>query len=283
MNNINAENYEHVFFKLIENEYTLEEKENVLAEIMADPFYSFEWESWKKAQLVDESSEFAVAHKSFFDGIKADASIIPISTHKTTKRFSFFQMVGGIAACVSVAFTLYFYNFESEVNTGVTTKSTDAIENKSVIKNGTDSIASKFSNKTKKHQHNTITTRKYKQQSEVDSGSNSMLHTPIVTYKWDEIYLTRKNIDTFFNVQHTPPNVPYLSNFSPPAFRRNFIVSKSDTITKEIVVSLSEFEDNNTNLIKLFDNKRITLIRVDKKLYIKLVEENERTLLVKLN
>jgi len=72
---LTLDNYETIFFKILENEYSTADKSNYLKQIEADAFLTFEWENWQKAMLVDESANMAVGHKSFFDGIKAEVDL----------------------------------------------------------------------------------------------------------------------------------------------------------------------------------------------------------------
>lgn len=54
---ITKDNYEEVLFNLLEDQYTKEQREDILNQIDADTFLSFEWKQWSKAQY-SESLEF---------------------------------------------------------------------------------------------------------------------------------------------------------------------------------------------------------------------------------
>lgn len=54
---ITRENYEEIMFGLLENAYNREEQNNLLDQIHADTFLSFEWQQWQKASF-SESTEF---------------------------------------------------------------------------------------------------------------------------------------------------------------------------------------------------------------------------------
>lgn len=54
---VTRDNYEEVMFNLLENLYSKEVSENILDQINADTFLSFEWHQWSKATFT-ESTEF---------------------------------------------------------------------------------------------------------------------------------------------------------------------------------------------------------------------------------
>jgi len=87
-NPINKENYEIIFFQLIEGEYGAADEKRLLEEIANDSFLAFERENWNKAKLYDnDTTDFETNFTEFFEGIKTEAAILnqPIAEEKESK------------------------------------------------------------------------------------------------------------------------------------------------------------------------------------------------------
>ncbi len=279
---LNTENYESVFFRLLENEYNKEEANQLLEEINNDPFYAFEWECWKKAIISDQSEELAEEHAAFFANIKEEIDVIALPT--ATKRIlPLYQIITTIAACLIVGIGLYLFFNQNDKPTERLLSSHSLIKNKTVIIDSVVNIS--IENSILPKDKNVIVNSK----SASGIVSNVMkfkeTNDPLLTFDKSKtdippLFISKKSIGPIeYEITHDVHAIA-MSNRS--AYKRKFTVSKSDTLSAEKIIALSELEANNTNLIKLLDNKRITMVKVDGKLYVRLIEENEKTILVSL-
>lgn len=69
---ITRENYEEVMFGLLENEYSKEVRENLLDQIHADTFLSFEWNQWSKATFAESTEVYRNKEAAFLEGLTRD-------------------------------------------------------------------------------------------------------------------------------------------------------------------------------------------------------------------
>ena len=120
-NPINKENYEIIFFQLIEGGYNEAEENRLLEEIANDSFLAFEWENWKKAKLPnDDSAYFESNFTEFFNGIKNEAAVynqdIKIEEKEDESKRRIIPLlftVSSVAACFLIAFFV-FTNWEKQ-------------------------------------------------------------------------------------------------------------------------------------------------------------------------
>lgn len=71
---ITKDNYEEVMFNLLENEYPKDVRENLLDQIHADTFLSFEWKQWSKAQYSEGIETYKRDEAEFIESlIKEDS------------------------------------------------------------------------------------------------------------------------------------------------------------------------------------------------------------------
>lgn len=274
MDKLNNENYESVFFKLLENEYDHDERKTILDEINNNPFYAFEWECWQKTKLKDESKDFAVTYQSFFEDIKAEADLFV--TPKKKRVIPFYLKISAIAACLFLAIAVTFIFITYKTDTTVISKINLPTEIKS-----------------KPQQHMAIDSVK-QTKSELKTETFTIIKTkPLFKPTSDNAILVTDTVSTPIIVKQNEAPVIILSDTNlkepkvaavepKPVYNRKFTVSPYQKISSEKIVKLSELEASNTNLIKFFDNKRITVVRKNKKLYLRLIEENENSILLSL-
>jgi hypothetical protein len=280
---LNTENYESVFFKLLENEYNNEETIQLLEEINNDPFYAFEWDCWQKTKIIDQSDELAKEHAAFFANIKEEVDVIATIPTANGRILPLYQIITTIAACLIMSLGLYF-NFNQ--NDAFTERPLSYHPLEKNNKNQLDSnekIINKESNIAL--EKNAI----------VNPKATSGIASNIVPFKENNdsiiiidkigsaippIFIMKKPIGPI-NYENTH-DVIAIATAARAGYRRKFTVSQSDTISAEKIIALSALEAEHTNFIKLLDNKRITMVRVDGKLYVRLIEENQKTILVSL-
>lgn len=71
---ITKDNYEEVMFNLLENEYPKDVRENLLDQIHADTFLSFEWKQWSKSQYSEGIEAYKRDEAEFIESlIKEDS------------------------------------------------------------------------------------------------------------------------------------------------------------------------------------------------------------------
>lgn len=66
---ITRDNYEEIMFGLLENAYTREEQDNLLDQIQADTFLSFEWQQWQKATFTESTEFYKQSEAEFLEGL----------------------------------------------------------------------------------------------------------------------------------------------------------------------------------------------------------------------
>ncbi len=127
---ITRENYEEIMFGLLENAYTREEHDNILDQIHADTFLSFEWQQWQKASFA-ESTEF---YK------QSEAEFLESLTREEDKKggFVLFYKPMAIAASLilllGVSVLMYKTTSQNERDTELLVSRTDGNQTKDTIK-----------------------------------------------------------------------------------------------------------------------------------------------------
>lgn len=66
---VTRENYEEVMFNLLENEYETPVREDILAQIDADTFLSFEWKQWSKASYSESLEPYKSQEAEFIESL----------------------------------------------------------------------------------------------------------------------------------------------------------------------------------------------------------------------
>jgi hypothetical protein len=71
---ITRDNYEEIMFGLLENEYSKEVRENILEQIHADTFLTFEWKQWSKAQYTESTEAYKEKEAVFLESLTREPS-----------------------------------------------------------------------------------------------------------------------------------------------------------------------------------------------------------------
>lgn len=273
---LNSKNYEQFFFRLIENDIKEEERVAVMEEIYANPFYTFEWECWKKAKIQDESKDIAVLEKGFFEGLK-DAAAMVTEDPVERKAFIFPRwLAAGIAAGIFWAL-IYFSNYETKelsVNKIPPAEISEHFDEKQQGKELTKKAPST------EVQLETKVKEAGKSTKFVRVGNESERNLKYT--KPDSIQSKPINKLTFSS-DFTLPDPALLIQTEPNMnrkYRRKFTVSESIPLKQDVIVTLAELEKQNASLLRLLDNKSISVVRMGKKLYVKLSEKDSASILV---
>lgn len=270
---INNDNYESVFFKLLENEYGRNERKQILEEISRNPFYSFEWDCWQKAKLKDEAKQFADTYASFFNDIKSDAGLFV--QQPKGRIIPFYIKISTVAASLFIAalLTLFFYGRKSNQISNAKDNIPAETEHKSPIYVQQDTVLQW----NKKNRYRIRRNELVKTDADIKKPIQDSF--PIAgeyaePYGQMDVPKVKSHDTSLLNSEITIAEIP--------VYKRKFTVSPQQAIKQDMIVRLSDLESSNISLISLLDNKRITVVRKNKKLYIKLVEDNEVTILLSL-
>lgn len=108
---ITRDNYEEVMFGLLENEYSKEVRENLLDQIHADTFLSFEWNQWSKATFSESTEVYRNKEAAFLEGL----------TREEKKRGGIFTLYRNYAIAASlvllIGVSIAIFNRQTETKT----------------------------------------------------------------------------------------------------------------------------------------------------------------------
>lgn len=108
---ITRDNYEEVMFGLLENEYSKEVRENLLDQIHADTFLSFEWKQWSKACFAESTEAYRNNEAEFLESL----------TREEKKRGGIFTLYRNYAIAASlvllIGVSIVIFNRQTETKT----------------------------------------------------------------------------------------------------------------------------------------------------------------------
>lgn len=108
---ITRDNYEEVMFGLLENEYSKEVRENLLDQIHADTFLSFEWKQWSKASFAESTEVYRNNEAEFLESL----------TREEKKRGGIFTLYRNYAIAASlvllIGVSIVIFNRQTETKT----------------------------------------------------------------------------------------------------------------------------------------------------------------------
>ena len=97
---VTRENYEEIMFDLLENNYPKEVRENILDQIHADTFLSFEWEQWSKASYTESTEKYKAEEALFIESLTRE--------EEKKKGFVYYMLPLSIAASVILLIGIFF-------------------------------------------------------------------------------------------------------------------------------------------------------------------------------
>ncbi|MCB9262491.1 MAG: hypothetical protein H6607_08970 [Flavobacteriales bacterium] len=282
-NRLNEENYETVFFKLLENEYDQTERQAILKEIENNSFYSFEWDCWQKAMLQDESEKYAEAHESFFENIKAEALVVAQPERK--RVIPMFRIISAIAASLIIGIAVVM-NVDRTKHTqnGVVVVSNDTLKNEPVQQQEIKAAEEKMAQSHETEETETLEEIKNWIPKEVYVEVQNIL---IDTFSVDTLIRSEQPIAV------SPKPFPTIKPDSTPRieivqakvkpYTRKFSVSNTSVEATDIVYTVRDIEEQNIKLLDLVADKHITFVRQNDKLYLKLDGNNENPIYIALS
>jgi hypothetical protein len=94
---INIDNYEEIMFRLLEDDFDLPTRIDLLRQIESDELFKFEWESWQKTRFVDPLENYSS------ESIEMTEKIILIAGPRVSGRKKLFFYWAAAAAVVLFA------------------------------------------------------------------------------------------------------------------------------------------------------------------------------------
>ncbi|MCC7298664.1 MAG: hypothetical protein IT244_10060 [Bacteroidia bacterium] len=267
-NILTHENYENIFFKLIEKEFDKEDSKKILAEINNDPFFSFEWECWQKAVLVDGSKQIGLQHASFFDAIKSEADLFV--TQKKKRTIPFYYRATAIAAslciCAVAGYILLNPNTQQSVRP---VKGQEPV----VVADKSNSKLVVPATPTHKPAGKPQIWPVKENYMPIDPPDDAIIPDKFLDPENIPIYTEAVPVKS--NVDSGIAATVVVKTATPQTYKRKFSVSAEQAITDDLIVKLSDLEATQTNLLDYFENKRVAIVRINKKLYLKLTENDD--------
>lgn len=98
---VTRENYEDVMFNLLENEYETPVREDILAQIEADTFLSFEWKQWSKATFSESLEPYKSQEAEFIESlVKREHRGFIIPLHKRMNWAAAVALILGVGLII---------------------------------------------------------------------------------------------------------------------------------------------------------------------------------------
>jgi len=306
---INKENYELIFFQLIEGEYGAADEKRLLEEIANDSFLAFEWENWSKAKLYDnDTTYFETNFTEFFEGIKTEAAIFnqPIAEEKESKSriLPLFFITSSVAACFLIAFFITnnrkAENTDPKVAVEQTTPTSDensvdveTSENFNAQNKNTQTLPLSSSENTTqgesiaKEDISEPTLEKAQAPPEpidivnltkepiaANQAENTVAKTTETLQ--DTLYervVKLNEIDDLLNQVDTSYLHTEQIAASKPKRKLKFTVEKSELPPQIIVTSLAQLSDMNVDMSSLMQDQKVFVVRNDDGLFLRLEKD----------
>lgn len=294
---IDLHNYESVFFNLLEGNYSKEEEEAILEQIDGDTFLRFEWESWEKLRLTDESDDYADKFGTFFDGIREEADAVVAPKVVKTKRRTWVPLMIGVAA--SLMLLLWFiptsnYHGVEVVDVGVEQKKTLVPESEEVDETADKKVMELVSQEEErlkdKEDVDQGVTAKLKRSAPMVNGlpieqaseqgvTEVAVLEPTMVTELDELVVDSMLMANMQD-RETPTRAVDDALEIKPKYERKFIVTTEDIKKRDVVLTQKEIEG--TSLRKLLEDKTIRLVSLGDKTYLRLESQDDETVLIGL-
>ena len=278
---IDKENYEMIFFDILEGEYSVQEEMDLLEQISNDAFLSEEWASWQKSKIA------AVDFPLLSDDTQLDRmkyNVDQAIQEEDKKVVPIFYYISGIAAGILLLFVFFFSFRNNEVEhneRGVVT-----VETTSVVEGDSLTLESQNAPETKDQ----IVERKVEKKKSIQRQIIAVPEesVPLIANEPELKEQTPKDegdetLDVEDPKEELIAQIPF-EQVDTHTNQRNlkFSVTTEDVVREVTVFEYSYLEKNNINLQQLIADRRITLVRYNNSLCIKLLEGNRPPLLIAL-
>ncbi|PCJ65549.1 MAG: hypothetical protein COA58_09055 [Bacteroidetes bacterium] len=299
---INKENYEIVFFQLMEGEYSDNEKTALLDTIAQDSFLAFEWENWKKAKL--PNNDIALYNENFtefFEGIKNEAIIYNTPEEQKeskNKILPIFFAVSSVAACILAV--LFFFNDQTDSRTEMVKEVVLPLDNsitsvdQEATANEIDTIILASTVKSSKLtsieptppaptndsvQTEDIVTEDniLKEQNTIEESLDIIMAGADTAFSRlanaDEIKSLLQSIDTAYQDKNA------IASVQQPKRQLKFTVEKHKIPPQIILTSLAQLSDMNIDVTALMEDQKVFVLRNSDGLFLRLEKDGGEILI----
>ncbi len=290
---LDLQNYESVFFNLLEGNYSEVEEERLFEEIENDPFLRFEWENWQKTKLVDQSDQYAQKYGVFFDTIKEESDVVVMPKRMDSKKvWRLIPLMTTLAASI----VIFFFVVRNNQN--------QTIESNPIVVNETLNEVSEDASVIEQDEVNeievnvaapsTISVEDPQDNLGVKDVKPKVAFVALANEEVRPKQLSQRLTDTTQRIQSLPlvkvyglVNVGELTQDvvlektpAKPKYKRTFTVTTEDLKRKEVVLTRNEIE--NTSWRKLLEDKTIRLVWIGNKTYLRLESFDSEPVLIGL-
>jgi hypothetical protein len=120
---VTRENYEEIMFDLLENQYERDVRENILDQIHADTFLSFEWQQWSKAVYSESTEIYKATEAEFIESLTKE--------EKKKKGLVYYLKPMAIAASIILLIGTYFiFRPSGQLSPGIAGAGTQVVPEK---------------------------------------------------------------------------------------------------------------------------------------------------------
>ena len=277
---LSYDNYETVFFKLIEEEYSKKEQALILNEIKGDTFFSFEWDKWKKTKIQALPKDYKSEYKVFFDQLKLDVDLIAENPKRRIGALFIYKRIA-IAAAMFFFVFLFLINNERASSFKPLAQESGIILTKVGIKARLQSR--EFLLGKKVNQQDTILERKQPPMAE--------RRTVVIEENKNDIIADSTNGLVGEDDIHVKPVIApmgaserevELVSIHEPKRKFSFTVTK-EKIKKKQYYTVRDLEETGVRLSELMSDKKFTLVREGSKLYLRLEKDENEVYFVSLD
>ncbi|MBO6516980.1 MAG: hypothetical protein JJ975_10570 [Bacteroidia bacterium] len=299
---IDLQNYESVFFNLLEGIYNEEEEQQLMQAIEGDSFLRFEWENWQKAKLVDDADSYADDFSVFFDTLKEEADVVEPQEEEeeeeNPKRLWLWPLATGIAASLVLFLFLVNQGGRNNGNEPVANEVLDKMVEETLVeaprKNEVEDV-SKEVEKVVVTQETVAQPINEEKGQPIDIPAPKPIDLPQEEIVFDEPIDPMDRVEVA--VMDTTPdeNLTQIAAVDEPVLdfvqdgattevgeqhKTRFTVSRQDVKKKEVFLSRSEI--GNASWRKLLEDKTIRLVWIGDKTYLRLESEDQESVLIGL-
>lgn len=275
---LSYDNYEQIFFDLLENNYTYEEALEYRRQIDADTFLSFEWKNWQSTLLKKEADEYAQAEVTFFAELENLQTSVIIPKDKKRVVPIFFKYTT-VAACLFL-FLLFAIPFAANKH-GHTAHN---FKTKKAASQDLDNSNSKTKSTNNEDMDNqtiaSVLVIDAPENNNQTSKRRNVYQNPITTINLPMKKLV--NFDMGVNQLNVPAAIrPIVITEPKPTY--TFTVLSVTDIPKKEIKTLGEIDEQGIKWRTLLKNSDISLVIVKDQPFIKITKEDQNQLLVALN
>lgn len=302
-NKLTYENYEVLFFKLLENELPKAEEQEILDQIKEDTFFSFEWSKWEQTKIANQSVTYATKHEVFFSQIQDDLAVV--TEEKKRGILIWWPYAVSAAAIILISLTVLFYsssqpssknNIAENTRTELQEKETPSIvdsaekvdTNQTTLRQNSIAKASEsevINKRNEQSESNEVFVAETKDKLEFDKAVNEN-ELPVLQDTGKQAIAkneaTKEAIPAIN--QDSMDKERFLALSKTNSTKRKFnITVVEESIKQKRYYTLANLREEGIRFAELMDDKRVTFVRENNKLYMRLEKSNEEIYFVSLD